>query len=174
MDEAIAAFESLAKERPLPAYAAALTDLYTVAGRPADATAQRELLTVERRLLAANGVNSDLELALYSADNGVDVPQAVAAARAEWARRKSVHVADALAWALYADGKFAEAKTFADQALRIGTKSAPFYFHRGMIEAALGSATAAKADLKTALRINPYFSVRHAADARAALAKLAS
>ncbi|MDQ1710480.1 MAG: hypothetical protein QOG49_1865, partial [Frankiaceae bacterium] len=172
--DAIAAFEALADERPLPAYAATLADLYTQAGRPADAAAQRELLGVQRKLLEANGVNTDLELALSSADNRVDVPQAVAAARAEWQRRKSVHVADALAWALYADGKFAEAKTYADQALRIGTRSAAFYFHRGMIEVALGADAAARRDLRTALGINPYFSLRHADEARAALAGLGS
>lgn len=172
--EAIAAFEKLIDERPLPAYAAALTDLYTITGRLDEAQAQRDLLVVQRRLLAANGVNTDLELALYSADNRVDVPQAVAAARAEWSKRKSIHVADALAWSLYADGKFAEAKTFADQALHLGTKSAPFYFHRGMIEASLGDKAAAKRDLEMALSINPTFSVRRADDARKTLAGLAS
>ena len=171
---AIAAFEALLGERPLPVYSAALTDLYTLAGRLEDAQRQRELLTVERKLLASNGVNSDLELALYSADNKVDIPEAVAAARAEWGRRKSIHVADALAWSLYANGDFAEAKTYADQALRLGTKSAPFYFHRGMIEAALGAKPAAKRDLEAALRINPTFSVRRAADARKTLAGLGS
>ena len=169
---AIAAFEVLAAERPLPHYAAILSELYITAGRPQDAVRQGQLLTVQRRLLEASGVNSDLELALYSADSGVDVPQAVAVARAEWAKRKSVHVADALAWALHADGKSAEAKTYADQALRLGTKSAPFHFHRGMINLAIGDKAGAKADLEAALKINPTFSLRRVAEARAALARL--
>lgn len=172
--EAIAAFEGLVAERPLPAYAAALTDLYTIAGRPADAARQRDLLVVQGKLLAANGGNADLELALHSADNRVDVPNAVALARAEWAKRKSIHVADALAWALYADGKFAEAKTYADQALRIGTRNASFHFHRGMIHAAVGETAAARRDLETALSINPTFSPRHAEEARKTLAGLPS
>lgn len=170
---AITAFEALVNERPLPSYSAALTELYITAGQPKDADRARELLTVQRKLLEANGVNADLELALYSADSGVDIPQAVAAGRAEWAKRKSIHVADALAWSLYADGKFPEAKTYADQALRIGTRSAPFYFHRGMINAALGDAAGAKADLQMALAINPRFSLRRAAQARTTLARLA-
>lgn len=172
--EAIAAFEALANERPLPAYAAALTELYILTGRPDDAARQRELLTLQGKLAAANGVNTDLELALYSADTGVGVPQAVASLRVEWSRRKSIHVADALAWALYADGKLAEAKTYADEALRIGTKSASFHFHRGMIEAALGDTASARRDLEAALRINPYFSLRRAAEARATLAGLSA
>lgn len=173
-DVAIAAFEALSDERPLPVYSGVLIELYTVAHRPADVARQGELLGVLAKLAAANGVNSDLELALYSADAKIGVPQAVAAGRAEWARRKSIHVADALAWALYADGKFAEAKTYADQALRIGTKSASFHFHRGMISAALGDKAAAKRDLEMALAINPYFSVRRADEARKTLARLGS
>ncbi|MEO6713597.1 MAG: tetratricopeptide repeat protein [Mycobacteriales bacterium] len=172
--DAIAGFEQLSVERPLPVYAAALAELYTLTGRPAEASKQLDLLGVLGKLAAANGVNSDLEVSLYSVDNGVGIPQAVAALRAEWTRRKSIHVADALAWALYADGKHAEAKTYADQALRLGTKSASFHYHRGMISAALGKKAEAKRDLETALRINPHFSARHVAQARKTLAELGS
>jgi tetratricopeptide (TPR) repeat protein len=170
--EAIRSLEALVAERPLPQYAAALTDLYVVAGRPDDAARQGELLAVQRKLLIAAGVNTDLEMALYSADNRVDVPQAVAAARQEWSRRHSIHIADALAWALYADGKFAEAKTYADKALALGTRSASFHFHRGMIERSLGRRSAALADLRTALAINPHFSVRRAVEAHRAVSEL--
>ena len=60
----------------------------------------------------------------------------------------------------------------ADAALRIGTKSALFYFHRGMIEAGLGMRPQAVSDLREALKLNPNFSPLQAPQARAALKRL--
>jgi Flp pilus assembly protein TadD len=80
-----------------------------------------------------------------------------------------VFVADALAWQLHANGRDAEAITHADEALRLGTRSALFHFHRGMIELSLGRLDAARADLRQALAINPHFSLLHAPEARQVL-----
>jgi regulator of sirC expression with transglutaminase-like and TPR domain len=81
-------------------------------------------------------------------------------------------VADALAWALHANGRDIDALRYADQALHLGTRSAQMYYHRGMIRAALGQSAGARADLTEALRINPYFSVRHVPIAKATLVRL--
>ena len=62
----------------------------------------------EARLFRADGVNVDLELALFDADHG-DPSCGARAARAEWGRRHSIHVADAYAWALHANGRDGEA-----------------------------------------------------------------
>jgi lipoprotein NlpI len=43
--------------------------------------------------------------------------------------------------------------------MRLGTRSALFAFHRGMIERALGMRAAARSDLRRALSINPHFSL---------------
>ena len=56
------------------------------------------------------------------------------AARAEWDRRHSIAVADALAWQLHANRRDTEALTYADQALRLGTRNPLFLFHRAAIE----------------------------------------
>ena len=66
------------------------------------------MVHAEERLFRANGVNIDLELALFDAAHG-DPVGALAAARDEWAKRHSVHVADAYAWALHANGRDAAA-----------------------------------------------------------------
>src|SRR5205809_319461 len=80
--------------------------------------------------------------------------------RAEWNRRHSVLVADALAWALYTNGKYAEARTYSVRALALGTRNASFWFHRGMIERALGHRAAGRDALARALEINALFSIR--------------
>jgi tetratricopeptide (TPR) repeat protein len=114
---------------------------------------------VEERLFQANGVNMDLEIALFDADHHVDLAAGLAAARTEWARRQSVNVADALAWELFANGRPQEALGYANQALNLGTRNALFLFHRGMIERELGQTAAARKDLARAQAINPHFSI---------------
>jgi tetratricopeptide (TPR) repeat protein len=169
---AIADMSWVVARYPTPEYVIALGDLYTVSGRDADAARQFALLRAEEHLFQANGVNMDLEIALFDADHEVDLAGGLAAAQAEWARRHSVHVADALAWQLYANGRFREALGYADQALHLGTRNALFFFHRGMIEKAMGRAAAARRDLATALGINPHFSILWAGSAARTLARM--
>ena len=156
---------------PLPQYVIELGDVYAAAGKPADAARQAALLAVEERLARANGVNLDLEAATYDADHG-RVKVALQAARAEWDRRHSVLVADALAWALYANGNYKEARTYSITALALGTRNASFWFHRGMIERALGHRAAARDAFARALDINPSFSIRWTPVAKRLLASL--
>jgi tetratricopeptide (TPR) repeat protein len=169
---AIAAFRSITARYPLPAYVISLDDLYTVAGRLTEAGREAALLQIEERLFQANGVNVDLEIALFDADHHVNLAGGLAAAQAEWGRRQSVHVADALAWELYANGRAAEALPYANQALKLGYRNALFFYHRGMIEKALGQNPAARRDLAEALRINSAFSILWSKPAAAALAAL--
>lgn len=67
-------------------------------------------------------------------------------------------VADAMAWALHANGRDAEALEFADRAAALGWRNATFGYHRGMILDALGRSAEAEAQLADALAINPHFS----------------
>ena len=126
---------------------------------------------MQAELSTANGVNTDLELALFDADHG-DPEAALRAARAEWNRRHSVHVADALAWALHVNGLDREAVTYSRRALSLGTRNAQFLYHAGMIELALGNTAGARDLLGRALAINPHFSVMHAPNAARALERL--
>jgi tetratricopeptide (TPR) repeat protein len=162
LTEAIAGYERLAGRYPSPEHVATLGDLYLAAVDPEAASAQFDLVRAEARLFRANGVNTDLEIALFEADHpgSGSAPGALRAARAEWAKRKSVHVADALAWALYADGRYREASEASTQALRLGTRNALFLFHAGMIQLRLGDETAARSLLRGAIDVNPFFSVR--------------
>jgi tetratricopeptide (TPR) repeat protein len=169
---AIADYQAVIARVPAPQYVTELGELYGVAGQRDLAANQAQLLDVEERLFHANGVNVDLETSLYDADHGIRLTDGLGRARAEYARRKSVFVADALAWELHANGRDAEALPLSHEALHLGTRSALFHFHRALIERALGQVDAARADLEQTLAINPHFSILHAPEARKALAAL--
>jgi tetratricopeptide (TPR) repeat protein len=159
---ATAGYERLAARFPSPEHVVTLGDLYAAAGDREAAAAQFDLVRAEARLFRANGVNTDLEIALFEADHAGpgSARAALRAARAEWGKRTSVHVADALAWALYANGRYREAAASSEQALRLGTRNALFLFHAGMIRLKLGDRGAAERFLREASEVNPFFSVR--------------
>ena len=171
LQKAIAGYTDVVSRYPSPEYVIALGDLYRAAGRPDQADQQYSLVHVEERLFRANGVNIDLELALFDAAHG-DPAGAVTAARDEWAKRHSVHVADAYAWALYSDKRYPDASVYARRAMALGYRNALFAFHAGMIQQKLGHDAEAYRLLKEAVGINPHFSIQYAPVARAALAKL--
>jgi tetratricopeptide (TPR) repeat protein len=168
---AIRGYRAVVARMPLPEHVIWLADLLRAGGRVRAAERAEALVRAEEALYRANGVNVDLELALFEADHG-SPERALAAARAEWERRKSVHVADAVAWALHANGRDAAAARFSDLALRLGTRNATFLYHAGMIRAALGEERAARVLLGRALRLNRWFSPLHAPMAEEALARL--
>ncbi len=157
---------------PLPEFAIMLGELCAAAGRSEQARHHYELVRVMQRLYQANGVNLDLELALFAADHG-DAPQAVAQqARAAYAQRPSIQAADMLAWALYRAGEFDEARRYAGQALRLGTQDSLLFFHAGMIFRQSGDTARARYYLERALALNPHFSIRFAMEARRTLEEL--
>ena len=169
---AIERYRQAVETYPLPDFVIGLGDAYAAAGDQHRAAQTYDLAAAEQQLYRANGVDLDAELALFDADHRRDLPGALAAAGRAIAARPSVRSADTLAWTLYQAGDDAAALAASSQAIRLGTKDAGMYFHQGMIEARLGQASAARADLQTALRVNPYFSVLWSPVARQTLASL--
>lgn len=170
---AVRDLEEVVRRYPLPGQLAALAELYETGGQRRQAEEQYALIRTWTRLARANGVATDLESSLLEADHG-NAAEALKSARAEWARRESVHTADALAWALHANGRNREALTYAKKATAgsPGYRNASFLFHRGMIERALDDDAAARRDLRAALDLNPGFSPTGARDAASALSAL--
>lgn len=168
---AIADYRASTGRLPLPSVVAEYGDLMAAEKQAPAAAEQYALVRAQQRLFAAAGVDTDLEMALFDADHGA-VAAALTAARAAYGERKSIFAADALAWALHRNGRHAEALPYAKEAVRLGTRSALLRYHLGSIEAALGQRDAARADLTSALAINPHFSVQQAPIARALLAKV--
>ncbi|WP_055564232.1 tetratricopeptide repeat protein [Streptomyces atriruber] len=168
---AIAGLRDVVARQPLPGPVLALGELYEARGDTARAREQYRLVHAWAALARANGVDPDLDTALASADHG-DRRVALRAARAEWERRRTVHTADALGWALHVNGRNEEALRYARRATATGFREAAFLFHRGMIERAVGDEGAARKSLASALRLNPGFSPVGAREARAALRSL--
>ncbi len=94
---------------PLPEYAIALGDVYATMGQKDKAEGQYELVRSMDKLLRANGVNTDLEIALFYADHDMDLKTSLEKARTAYDARPSIHAADALAWTLYKTGNYKEA-----------------------------------------------------------------
>jgi tetratricopeptide (TPR) repeat protein len=151
---------------PLPQFVAALGDLARIAGNDTQARRQYMLIGAIRRLLAANGVRTDLESALFDVDHAVRLPQALSLALAAYRDRPSIEGEDVLAWALARNGRCGEALRHSKRALRLGTLDATKFFHRGMIERCLGHRSEAKSWFKRAVALNPHFSVLWAPAAR--------
>lgn len=169
--EALKGLEDVVSRYPLPGPLVELGELYEAAGDRAAADDQYALVDAWTALARANGVNADLDTALAAADHG-DKASALRAARAEWDRRRTVHTADALAWALHVNGKDEEALRYARRATATGYRNAAFLYHRGIIERATGHAEDAREHLRAALRLNPGFSPLGAREARTALKDL--
>jgi tetratricopeptide (TPR) repeat protein len=151
---------------PLPQYVAALGDLYRVTGRRALARRQYALIGAIERLLRANGVKTDLEIALFQVDHGISLTSALARARLARADRPSIDGDDLLGWALARNGRCAEALHYSSRSLRLGTQDALKLFHRAMIERCLGHVRASRVWLRRALALNPHFSLLWAPVAR--------
>jgi pentatricopeptide repeat protein len=171
VEQAEADYRRVLDTLPHPQYATELGDLLASTGRQDEAEEQYALVQAQTRLIEANGGSADLEAALFAADHG-DPARSLELARAEHRVRQSIHTEDALAWALHVNGRDAEALPHAEAALRLGTRSASFHFHKGMIEAGLGLDDRARTSLQAALDINPHFSLLQAPAARAELARL--
>lgn len=169
---AIRLYDEITKGIPLPEYAIALAEVHRAAGNTGAAARAEGLVQVIDRLYRENAVDTDVEMALFSADHDLDLPDALARAHRAYDRRPSIHAADVLAWTLYKTGRPAEAEPYAREALRLGTQDALKLYHAGMIARALGRTEQARAYLAEALRINPHFSLLHAPAARAALTAL--
>ncbi|QNG37401.1 tetratricopeptide repeat protein [Geodermatophilaceae bacterium NBWT11] len=156
-DAAVAGFQRVVDSSPLPEHFVEFGEYLESLGRDDEAQQQFALVDTVRQLFAAGGVTDDLSAALFAADHG-DPATALTAAQAEYDRRVNIDSQDALAWALHAAGRDAEALPLAQQATSLGGASALFLYHRGAIEAGLGMTDQARATLTQALDTNPYFS----------------
>jgi tetratricopeptide (TPR) repeat protein len=150
---AIALARRAAEILPLPQYVATLGDLLPGSA----AKRQYALVGAIARLERSQGVNVDLEIALFDVDHGIDLTHTVALARLAQHERPSIDGDDVLAWAFARSGQCGEALMYSKLALRLGTRDAAKFFHRGVIEHCLGHAVSARAWFARAHETNPYW-----------------
>ncbi len=147
---AIARWRRLVTRHPLPEYAIALGEAELAAGDDAAARSDLALVRAQERLLAAKGVNADVELAIFEADHG-DRRRGLALARAAWAAAPSVRSADALGWALTRVGRPREGLRWARRALELGSLDPTFRYHAGLAAVRAGRTAEGRRDLRLAI-----------------------
>jgi tetratricopeptide (TPR) repeat protein len=160
--ESIKLYQAAIAVVPMPIYVAELGDLYTKAGNPAEARKQYQLVQYIGLLGHINQVLHNRDLALFYADHDMKLDEALALAHKEFEVRHDIYTWDALAWALYKNGRYQEASDAIENALRPGARDALLFFHAGMIAKRLGQNALAKDRLQQALSINPRFHVIYA------------
>ncbi len=106
----------------------------------------------------------DRHWALFLADKGRDLDEALAVARKDLELRQDVHGYDTLAWACLKKGLIPEAEAAMTKALALGTKEAPLLQHAGEIALAAGDRDRGERLLAEARALNPYLAKAAPAD----------
>lgn len=159
---------------PAAAFRIELGDVYAAQGLEAQADEQYHLVRHAAEEARANGMNVDLEMALFEVEHGADPGQVTLVAEDAYLRRPSVIAAQVLAWTLYRAGRIDEAAPRIEEALRLGTRDPELFYRAGRIYQAAGDPAKAQRYLSESLRLNPKFSLRDAPAAEAALVSLAA
>ena len=159
-NRATSILEGVVTRVPLLEQLIALGELYELQGDAAAAQQQYDVVRASADLARAAGVRPDLELAWFEADHG-DSAEALRLGRAEWRKRHSPLVADALGWALHVNGMNERALHYAKLATSYGGDARSWH-HRGAIEAELGLDREAQKHLHLALRLDGGYAPWHA------------
>jgi tetratricopeptide (TPR) repeat protein len=133
------------------------------AGRRDDAAKTYAEFEREARTQIAQPENSNRELVRYYIEVTRQPQEALRIARLEFDNRHDVLTLDAYAWALFANGRTAEARELIQKALANGTGDAVIFFHAGAIEAAAGNRSEAVHNFQHSLDLNPISEVAEAA-----------
>ena len=126
--DAVVEFQRAAKLNPLPEYQWALADALTNNG-------DREQAVRIGSQIVERSTEDPRTISLYLATRQHDVERAVQLAQQELKNRGDVFTHDALAWALAAAGRSAEAQQHMNKALSEHTPDPRLYLHAGVIAA---------------------------------------
>jgi tetratricopeptide (TPR) repeat protein len=148
-----------------------LAEALQLAGRSEDA--KRAFAEFEEKSLLEThrADNSNRELIFYYAAYAHQPTEALRVAQSEAARRHDVYTMDALAWALYVNHRYAEARQQIEKALAVGIRDARFFYHAGAIAWKLNDRDAAEHYLTQSLETDAHS--MYASPSREMLAALA-
>jgi tetratricopeptide (TPR) repeat protein len=173
LEESIPLYQRSIAIIPFPVYLAELGDVYKKLGQVKKAQQQYDLIEYIGHLSKLNQVLANRELALFYADQGIKLPEALELARRELEVRHDIYTWDALAWVLFRNGRFQQAAEAINKALALHTNDSLLLFHAGMIYHSLTEDSESAGFLSRALRTNPNFHVLNAETARRTLEEIA-
>jgi len=142
---------------PSPDAAVAIGDVLRRLGRPAEAERAYAGAHELEREFEANGGHNELETAMLDLDLDRNLQNALVRARRGHAERPSIEGEHVLAWALYKNGRCAEARVHSVKHLRLGTPDADGIYHRVLIERCLGNEAAATSFLARLRTVEPGY-----------------
>ena len=172
LPEAIEKYKHAQSITPLVQYAGVLYDLYQATGKAADARQQSDMVDLVAKLEGIADQKANRTLGLIYANQNRNLPASLQLAQADFEVRQDVYTYDALAWSLYKNQRYEEARRASEEALKLGTPEALFFYHAGMIASALGDGAAARMNLLKALELNAGFDFGQAAIARDTLGRM--
>jgi tetratricopeptide (TPR) repeat protein len=135
-DEALKTFLDQLKRTPTLELAARIGDLYAERG---DTVEAERYYQVAEDVAGPAIAQTEANLALFLAERGRTLPEAVRIAETVAATRDDIFTDDALAWAYFKVGRLAEAQAAAARALRTGTKDDRILSHAARIREAAAS-----------------------------------
>jgi tetratricopeptide (TPR) repeat protein len=157
LTDAIAQFEHAINIIPDPSFVAALGDLYKRVGRDRDAEKEYKLFEAISRLTVYSR-----QQALFYADHNLKPQAAFSIAMNEYAVRRDIYGADAVAWTALKAGMLPEAQSAIEEALRLGTQDAKLFYHAAEIARAANDVPAALNYLQRVSALNPEFDLMQA------------
>lgn len=161
-EESIQLYQRSISIIPFPVYVEELGNVYQQTGRTSDARKQYDLVEYIGHLSKLNQVLANRELALFYADQGIKLQEALELARSELEVRHDIYTWDTLAWVLYKNDRLQEAAEAINKALSLHTNDALLLFHAGMVCHRLAKDAEAEDFLNRALKANPHFHVLYA------------
>ncbi len=136
-----------------PATLGVMSDAYAALGDSAKASEYAHAMEIA---VSKQATAYHREWSLFLLNHGLRVADVLAKTREELKTRQDIYGYDALAWALHASGRDAEAHEAMRHALALGMQDAMLFYHAAAIDRALGEHDVASAELERARTLNPY------------------
>ncbi len=136
--EAAATLEKVYRQIPNTSTLYAWAEALDKAGNKDQAGLQFKKFESQALAQSSKPLNGNLDLIYYLSDRKSDPAGALAIAQKEQSLRHDYATLDAYAWALYQNGKYAEAKVQEEKALSVGVRNAAHFCHAVRISAKAG------------------------------------
>ncbi|MBS1903576.1 MAG: tetratricopeptide repeat protein [Bacteroidetes bacterium] len=123
-----------------------LSDLYVAMGDREDAKQLEEKVIAAFAVHEADGWNVAREYALYCANHGIHLDEALTRAEADYRTRPhNIDALDTYAWCLLKNGRAADAAPLANEALRMSPLNPTIWYHAAVIAHSTGDTVVASA-----------------------------